>query len=82
MLNISQNQRYIVISVLSKVIEKEKKIIFAYLYGSFAEKLAVSNDIDIAVYTEEIKNPFAFKVDMKIAISEELRKKSNRYFAR
>ncbi|WP_068861099.1 nucleotidyltransferase domain-containing protein, partial [Thermodesulfovibrio sp. N1] len=57
-----------------KVIEQEKKIIFAYLYGSFAEALPISNDIDIAVYTEEIENPFAFQVDIKIAISEELRK--------
>ncbi|MDI6713528.1 MAG: nucleotidyltransferase domain-containing protein [Thermodesulfovibrio sp.] len=72
--NISQNHRNIIISIISKVIEQEKKIIFAYLYGSFAEALPISNDIDIAVYTEEIENPFAFQVDIKIAISEELRK--------
>jgi len=74
MLNISKNQRNTIISIISKVIEKERKIIFAYLYGSFATESVISNDIDIAIYTEEIENPFAFQVDMKIAISEELRK--------
>jgi predicted nucleotidyltransferase len=74
MLNISKNQRNTIISIISKIIEKERKIIFAYLYGSFATESVISNDIDIAIYTEEIENPFAFQVDMKIAISEELRK--------
>jgi predicted nucleotidyltransferase len=74
MLNISKTQRNTIISIISKIIEKERKIIFAYLYGSFATESVISNDIDIAIYTEEIENPFAFQVDMKIAISEELRK--------
>jgi len=74
MLNISKNQRNTIISIISKAIEKERKIIFAYLYGSFATESVIPNDIDIAIYTEEIENPFAFQVDMKIAISEELRK--------
>jgi len=74
MLNISKTQRNTIISIISKVIEKERKIIFAYLYGSFATESVISNDIDIAIYIEEIENPFAFQVDMKIAISEELRK--------
>lgn len=73
MLNVSQSQRDVIISIISKAVEKEEKIIFAYLYGSFAEASPISNDIDIAVYTEEIENPFAFQADMKIKISDELR---------
>jgi len=47
MLNISKNQRNTIISIISKAIEKERKIIFAYLYGSFATESVISNDIFI-----------------------------------
>lgn len=38
---------------LKKVLKKEKKINFAYLFGSAAKNPKYANDIDIAVYVKE-----------------------------
>ncbi len=49
-----------IIKKLEKEINSHKEIIFAYIFGSFAEIENTSsfNDIDIAIYIDEIKDVF------------------------
>lgn len=60
-----------IVEKIKKVLEEQKEVIFAYLFGSFKD-FHKFNDIDIAVYCDEsvIDSPFEFTSDLKIALSE------------
>ncbi len=73
MLKFSEKEKNQIIQLIKKILLDEEKVIFAYIYGSFIEQ-DFSNDIDIAVYSEKVNSIFNFQVDMKIKISEELKK--------
>jgi len=51
---ISDEERITIISKIRKPLKEEKKIIFAYLYGSFVKEDEF-NDIDIGIYLEKEK---------------------------
>ena len=53
--------------LISKTLENDTRVVFAYLYGSAATE-AHSNDIDIAVYSIEHINPHQLSADLKIAL--------------
>ncbi|MFN3481118.1 MAG: nucleotidyltransferase domain-containing protein, partial [Thermodesulfovibrionales bacterium] len=59
-----------IISSLTESLNKEDDVIFAYLYGSFAEGSPTARDIDIAVYSLGVNAPFLLQADMKIRLSE------------
>lgn len=48
-------------------LSKDRRVVFAYLYGSSAEE-GVGNDIDIAVYSTEQDDPHKLAADLKIAL--------------
>ncbi len=60
-----------IILAIKKVLEKDSRVIFAYLFGSFVKGEAF-NDIDIGIYTEENVNPFVIQAELKERISREL----------
>lgn len=53
------------INTIVETLEKEKRVLFAYLYGSVAagEK---GNDIDIAVYSVAATDPHELSADLKV----------------
>ncbi|MFN3741015.1 MAG: nucleotidyltransferase domain-containing protein, partial [Thermodesulfovibrionales bacterium] len=57
-----------VIKNLAESLEKRDEIIFAYIYGSFAEGLAW-RDIDVAVYVNKDAVPEAEAIDYGLRIS-------------
>lgn len=65
-----------VISLISESLKREESVIFAYLYGSFAEKSPIARDIDVAVYLGKIDDPFLLQANLKIKLSDELEKNS------
>lgn len=74
MQGISEKEFESIISIIKNILLNNEDIIFAYLYGSFIEKNKVFKDIDIAVYSKKIEDPYNFQVDMKIRISDEIKK--------
>jgi len=52
---------------LIEVLSEDHRVLFAYLYGSFA-KLQKGDDIDIAVYALETADPYGLSADLKIAL--------------
>lgn len=74
MLNFSETEREKIISIIKVILEREEKVVFAYMYGSFIKREKVINDIDVAVYCKDVDEPFAFQADCRIKISDELRK--------
>jgi predicted nucleotidyltransferase len=55
------------INVVSEVLSEDRRVLFAYLYGSFAE-LQEGNDIDLAIYAVEAAEPHGLLADLKIAL--------------
>lgn len=57
------------VTPIKEVLEKDERVIFAYLFGS-ATKEEKFNDIDIGIYcTEEaLRNPFALTSDIKFCL--------------
>jgi len=55
------------INAAVKVLSEDERILFAYLYGSTLSG-DKSNDIDIAVYTQENEDPHRLSADLKIAL--------------
>jgi len=52
---------------IREVLEKEKRVEFAYLFGSFARREGrKDSDIDIAVFVRNEKLPFEQKLALKI----------------
>ncbi len=60
-----------VIEKIKNVLEKEDKVIFAYLYGSFLNGEDF-RDIDIGVYIRDTADPLSDSVDIKFNLSHEL----------
>lgn len=61
-------------SKITRILNKEKDILFAYLYGSFLSSNDF-RDIDIAVYLKQAS--FGYVADLKIKIAKALNKQSN-----
>jgi predicted nucleotidyltransferase len=55
------------INAVSEVLSEDLRVLFAYLYGSFAE-LEEGNDIDLAIYALEAAEPYGLSADLKIAL--------------
>lgn len=55
------------INAVSEVLSGDRRVLFAYLYGSFAE-LGEGNDIDLAIYALEPAEPYGLSADLKIAL--------------
>jgi predicted nucleotidyltransferase len=61
-----------IIAAFKNVLEPDDRIVFAYLYGSFARGEAF-RDIDVAVYLRDPEqNPFDVSSDLKERISRSL----------
>lgn len=54
---------------IKSVLEKDKRVIFAYLYGSSLKERKF-NDVDIAVYSIPKYNELNLSSDIKIALSQ------------
>ena len=55
------------IEKIKKVLEKEKRVQFAYLFGSFAKNKKYAHDVDIAVYVKgKIPTNFERKLALKL----------------
>lgn len=65
--------REFIVDIMRKTLENDKRVIFAYLFGSFAAGEDF-RDIDIAVYTDDrgIKDPFGLTSDLKDIISKRI----------
>lgn len=73
MIEIKEKQKRLqIINTIKEVLTQQPEVIFAYLYGSFAEEAPFSYDIDIGAYCKDFENVFAFQFDMKVAISKAL----------
>jgi predicted nucleotidyltransferase len=55
------------INAVTEVLSEDRRVIFAYLYGSFP-KLQDGNDIDLAIYALEAAEPHGLSADLKIAL--------------
>jgi len=62
-----------VISTISRVLEGEEKVIFAYLWGSFVKEESFE-DIDIFVYGKDFDENFTLSSNLKERIYEEFLK--------
>lgn len=59
-----RNQKRI-IDAITQVLEKDSRVVFAYLYGSMVSE-GKGDDIDIGVYAEPYVDSQAFAVDLQI----------------
>jgi len=57
--------------VIKSVLSEDHRVVFAYLYGSFAED-GKGNDIDIAVYATEGTDEYQLSADLKVALHERI----------
>ena len=57
------------IEIIKDTLKKDKRVVFAYLYGSYAEGNDFK-DIDIAVYSMKGDDPFQVSADLKVALYE------------
>jgi len=57
-----------IIEKIQSVLSSDKRVLFAYLYGSIIAAGEKFNDIDIAIYTNEDGNPHELAADLKIAL--------------
>jgi predicted nucleotidyltransferase len=62
-----------VISTISRVLDGEEKVIFAYLWGSFVKEESFE-DIDIFVYGKDFDDNFTLSSNLKERIYEEFLK--------
>ncbi len=46
------------LKALEEALKKEKRVLFAYLFGSFVKHPEMANDIDVAVYVKGRFSPF------------------------
>ena len=59
-----------IIDAVIKVLAKDDRVIFAYLYGSIVSE-GKGNDIDIAVFPESRSDSHSLAVDLKIDLHKE-----------
>ena len=57
------------IEIIKDILNKDKRVLFAYLYGSYLEGDNFL-DIDIAVFSTTGYDPFQLSADLKIALHE------------
>lgn len=55
------------VDAIIEILSEDRRVLFAYLYGSFAE-FKQGNDIDIAIYAQEAAEPYGLSADLKIAL--------------
>jgi predicted nucleotidyltransferase len=55
------------IDTVIEVLSEDRRVLFAYLYGSFP-KLQDANDIDLAIYALEAADPHGLSADLKIEL--------------
>ena len=66
---LTAEKREAIVGILTKVLNNEGGVVFAYLHGSFAAD-SVFRDIDVFVYTSEGEDPFVFPVKVKEKLSD------------
>jgi uncharacterized protein len=57
------------INAVIEVLEKDERVVFAYLYGSLISE-GQGNDIDVAVYSKDRIDPYLLSAELKIALNE------------
>ena len=68
-------------NLMKDVITNDKRILFAYVYGSFPNA-ETFRDIDIAIYVENYKeNPYLISSDLKTELSRSIRKENMNFTA-
>ena len=73
-----ENYRKKIISELKKILEKEKGIVFAYLFGSISNNTYNSkSDIDVALFLEEDGDYFEKKLQIMEAIERKFKKSAD-----
>jgi len=60
-----------IVDALINVLSEDRRVLFAYLYGSFNE-LQMGEDIDIAVFARESAEPYGLSADLKIALHKKI----------
>lgn len=70
-LSMSQNDRQKIAEKINKVLNSEKEIVFAYIFGSFLDSPSF-RDIDVGIYIDNIakENVFDKELEMAKKISE------------
>jgi predicted nucleotidyltransferase len=67
--------REITLDLIREVCKQDRRVVFAYAYGSFTQDKSF-RDIDIGIYVKETEeNPFAITSDVKIALSHIAKKR-------
>jgi predicted nucleotidyltransferase len=51
---------------IREILQKEKNVLFAYLFGSYVLLPEYANDIDIAVYLKRLTKKYEIRLAMKI----------------
>jgi len=76
---ISEKEKGKLISIISKVLKADQKVIFAYLFGSFVSN-DVFNDIDIFIFFPESENYFLYLSNLREELYDAMIKAGiNRY---
>ena len=57
------------IEIIKDILKKDKRVVFAYLYGSYTEG-GNFKDVDISVYSTIEYDPFQLSADLKVALYE------------
>ncbi|MEJ5240911.1 MAG: nucleotidyltransferase domain-containing protein [Anaerolineales bacterium] len=73
--SLSPEARFAIRSLLSKLLEKEERVAFSYLYGSFLDPLPF-HDIDLGIYLDpplERKSEWEFAVKLAFRLEDALR---------
>jgi predicted nucleotidyltransferase len=69
--SISESQKREIFKQLKAFLENDKKIVFAYLFGSFIE-YNIFRDIDIGIYITEIENEIEIEMELKRKLSDKI----------
>lgn len=70
-----------IINLIKEVLTKERRIVFAYIYGSFITAKDF-RDIDIGIYLRNpVKNPYVVSSDIKIDLSRLSKKRGLKFTA-
>jgi predicted nucleotidyltransferase len=66
-------QFIIMLNEIRKILKKEKRIVFAYLFGSALQKPEYANDIDIAIFVEN-KPKLRYEAELGLKIEKAIKK--------
>jgi predicted nucleotidyltransferase len=70
-MNWKKNMESVDIDIITDILNKDKRVVFAYLYGSYTEGDNF-RDVDIAVFSTIGYDPFQLSADLKIALYESI----------